>query len=136
MPCFFCFLLPFLQYFEPFCHILHLFTPFCCKIRNMHISRGEIIEKIIISRKIGIFLIIGKNIDIGLRHPQIIGDLKKLLAKLSISKLTANLSKKMTYRAPLEPDLSAKSSFKGSMTTELPGTRYSPAEPSFECPSS
>ena len=45
-----CFLLPFLQYFEPFCHILHLFTPFCCKIRNMHISRGEIIEKIIESR--------------------------------------------------------------------------------------
>ena len=27
-----------------------LFTPFCCKIRNMHISRGEIIEKIIESR--------------------------------------------------------------------------------------
>jgi len=42
--------------------------------------------------------IIGKNIDIGLRHPQIIGDLKKLSAKLSISKLTAKLSKNYRYR--------------------------------------
>ena len=43
----------------------------------------------------------------GLRHPQIIGDLKKLSAKLSISKLTAKLSQKkllserMGYRTPL-----------------------------------
>ena len=42
--------------------------------------------------------IIGKNIDIDLRHPQIIGDLKKLSAKLSISKLTAKLSKNYRYR--------------------------------------
>ena len=44
------FLLLFLRYFEPFCRVLHFCTPFCCKIRNMHISRGEIIEKIIESR--------------------------------------------------------------------------------------
>ena len=45
-----CFLLPFLHYFEPFYRILHLFVRFCRKIRNMHIFRGEIIEKIIESR--------------------------------------------------------------------------------------
>ena len=39
-----------LRYFEPYCRTLHFFTPFCCKIRNMHIYMGEIIEKIIESR--------------------------------------------------------------------------------------
>jgi len=60
-------------------------------------SRGKIIEKIIESPYISIFLIIGKNIGIGLRHPQIIGDFKKLSPKLSISKLPGKLSKNYRY---------------------------------------
>ena len=67
----------------------------------------EIIGKIIESRYIGICPIINKIIDIGRRLPQIIGYFKDLSAKLSISKMTVELSKiyryrkKMTYRPPL-----------------------------------
>ena len=58
----------------------------------------EIIGKIIESRYIGICQIIGKIIDIGRRLPQIIGDFKELSAKLSISKMTGELSKIYRYR--------------------------------------
>ena len=58
----------------------------------------ENIRKIIESRYIGICPIIGKIIDIGQRLPQIIGDFRELSAKLSISKMTAELSKIYRYR--------------------------------------
>ena len=58
----------------------------------------EIIEKIIESRYIGIFLFIGKIIDIDIRHPKFIGDLKELSTKLSISKMMGDLSKNYRYR--------------------------------------
>ena len=58
----------------------------------------EIIEKIIESRYIGIFLFIGKIIDIDIRHPKFIGDLKELSTKLSISKMMGYLSKTYRYR--------------------------------------
>ena len=53
----------------------------------------EIIGKVIESRYIGICPIIDKIIDIGRRLPQIIGDFWDLSAKLSISKMTGELSK-------------------------------------------
>ena len=59
---------------------------------------GEIIGKIIESRYISICPIIDKIIDIGRKLPQIIGDFRELSAKLSISKMTGELSK--TYRYP------------------------------------
>ena len=58
----------------------------------------EIIGKIIESRYIGICPIIDKIIDIGRRLPQIIGDFRELSAKLSISKMTGELSKIYRYR--------------------------------------
>ena len=58
----------------------------------------EIIGKIIESRYIGICPIIDKIIDIGRRLPQIIGDFRDLSAKLSISKMTGELSKIYQYR--------------------------------------
>ena len=58
----------------------------------------EIIRKIIESRYIGICSIIGKIIDIGQRLSQIIGDFRELSAKLSISKMTGELSKIYRYR--------------------------------------
>ena len=58
----------------------------------------ENIRKIIESRYIGICPIIGKIIDIGQRLPQIIGDFRELSAKLSISKMTGELSKIYRYR--------------------------------------
>ena len=58
----------------------------------------EIIEKIIESRYIGHFLIIGQIIDIDLILPQIIGDFKELSAKLSISKFEGKLSKNYRYQ--------------------------------------
>ena len=58
----------------------------------------EIIGIIIESRYIGICPIIDKIIDIGRRLPQIIGDLRELSAKLSISKMTGELSKIYRYR--------------------------------------
>ena len=58
----------------------------------------EIIGKIIESRYIGICPIIDKIIDIGRRLPQIIGDFRDLSAKLSISKMTGELSKIYRYR--------------------------------------
>ena len=58
----------------------------------------ETIEKIIESRYIGICPIIDKIIDIGRRLPQIIGDFRDLSAKLSISKMTGELSKIYRYR--------------------------------------
>ena len=58
----------------------------------------EIIGKIIESRYIGICPIIDKIIDIGQRLPQIIGDFRDLSAKLSISKMTGELSKIYRYR--------------------------------------
>ena len=58
----------------------------------------EIIRKIIESRYIGICPIIDKIIDIGRRLPQIIGDFRDLSAKLSISKMTGELSKIYRYR--------------------------------------
>ena len=67
----------------------------------------EIIGKIIESRYIAICSIIDKIIDIGRRLPKITGDFRELSAKLSISKITGELSKnlsvlkKMTYRPPL-----------------------------------
>ena len=48
--------------------------------------------KIIESQYIDIFPIINKILDIGRRLSQIIGDLKELLARLSISKWQENLS--------------------------------------------
>ena len=53
----------------------------------------EIIGKIIESRYISICPIIDKIIDISRRLPQIIGDFRDLSAKLSISKMTGELSK-------------------------------------------
>ena len=50
-------------------------------------------KKIIESRYIGHFQIIGQIIDIDLVLPQIIGDFKELSAKLSISKFEGKLSK-------------------------------------------
>ena len=50
-------------------------------------------KKIIESRYIGHFQIIGQIIDIDLILPQIIGDFKDLSAKLSISKVEGKLSK-------------------------------------------
>jgi len=73
------------------------FTPFCCKTRFW----GEIIEKVMESRYIGHFLIIGQIINIDLILPLIIGDSKDLSAKLSISKIYGKLSKNLTYRPPL-----------------------------------
>ena len=58
----------------------------------------ENIGKIIESRYIGICPIIGKIIDIGQRLPQIIGDFRDLSAKLSISKMTGELSKIYRYQ--------------------------------------
>ena len=58
----------------------------------------EIIGKIIESRYIAICPIIDKIIDIGRRPPQIIGDFRELSAKLSISKITGELSKIYRYR--------------------------------------
>ena len=58
----------------------------------------EIIGIIIESRYIGICPNIDKIIDIGQRLPQIIGDFRELSAKLSISKMTGNLSKNYRYR--------------------------------------
>ena len=58
----------------------------------------EIIGKIIESRYIAICPIIDKIIDIGRRVPQIIGDFRELSAKLSISKITEELSKIYRYR--------------------------------------
>jgi len=58
----------------------------------------EIIGKIIESRYIAICPIIDKIIDIGRRLPQIIGDFRELSAKLSISKITGELSKIYRYR--------------------------------------
>ena len=56
----------------------------------------EIIGKIIESRYIAICSIIDKIIDISQRLPQIIGDFRGLSAKLSISKITGKLSKKLS----------------------------------------
>ena len=58
----------------------------------------EIIRKIIESRYFGICPIIEKIIDIGRRLPQIIGDFRELSAKLSLSKMTEELSKIYRYR--------------------------------------
>ena len=58
----------------------------------------EIIWKIIESRYFGICPIIDKIIDIGQRRPQIIGDFRDLSAKLSISKMTGELSKIYRYQ--------------------------------------
>ena len=58
----------------------------------------EIIGKIIESRYFGICPIIEKIIDIGRRLTQIIGDFRELSAKLSISKMTGELSKIYRYR--------------------------------------
>ena len=58
----------------------------------------ESIGKIIESRYIGICPITDKIIDIGRRLPKIIGDLRALSAKLSISKMTGELSKICCYR--------------------------------------
>ena len=58
----------------------------------------EIIGKVIESRYIGIFPIFYKIIDISRRLPQIIGDLNKLSATLSISKMTGELSRIYRYR--------------------------------------
>ena len=58
----------------------------------------EIIGKIIENRYIGICLIIEKIIDIGQRLPQIIGYFRELSGKLSISKMTGELSKIYRYR--------------------------------------
>ena len=58
----------------------------------------EIIGKIIESRYISICPIIDKIIDIGRRLPQIIGNFMELSAKLSISKMTGELSKIYRYR--------------------------------------
>ena len=58
----------------------------------------EIIGKIIESRYIAICPIIDKIIDIGRRVPQIIGNFRELSAKLSISKITEELSKIYCYR--------------------------------------
>ena len=57
----------------------------------------EIIVKVIENRYIGIFPIINKIINIGRRLPRMIGDLKELSAKLSILKMTAELSKIYRY---------------------------------------
>ena len=58
----------------------------------------KIIGKDIENRYIGICPIIGKIIDIGQRLSQIIGDFRELSAKLSISKMTGELSKIYRYR--------------------------------------
>ena len=58
----------------------------------------KIIGKIIESRYIGICPFIDKIIDIGRRLPQIIGNFRDLSAKLSISKMTGELSKIYRYR--------------------------------------
>ena len=78
-------------------------TQFCAfLLRNLILE--TIYRKIIESRYIGHFQIIGQIIDIDLILPQIIGDFKELSAKLSISKFEGKLSKKLlisknlTYR--------------------------------------
>ena len=48
-------------------------------------------------RYIGIFPIIGKVIDIDMRHLEIIGDLEELISK-SLSKLPGKLSKNYQYQ--------------------------------------
>ena len=58
----------------------------------------EIIGKIIESRYFAICPIIDKFIDIGQRLPQIIGKFSDLSAKLSISKMTGELSKIYRHR--------------------------------------
>ena len=58
----------------------------------------EIIGKIIESRYISICPIIDKIIDIDGRLPQIISDFRDLSAKLSLSKMTEELSKIYRYR--------------------------------------
>ena len=58
----------------------------------------EIIGKIIDSRYISICPIIDKIIDIGQSLSQIIGNFRDLLVKLSISKMTGELSKIYRYR--------------------------------------
>ena len=62
------------------------------------VEKGSWEKKIIEIRYIGIFLIIGKIIDIDIRHPKFIGDLKELSTKLSISKMMGDLSKNYRYR--------------------------------------
>ena len=55
-------------------------------------------KKLIESRYIGHFQIIGQIIDIDLILPQIIGDFKELSVKLSISKFEGKLSKNYRYQ--------------------------------------
>ena len=100
------FLTPFCAFLTQFCEILTSFFAFLMQFcaflsRNLileKIYRKNLSKKIIESRYIGHFQIIGQIIDIDLILPQIIGDFKELSAKLSISKFEGKLSKNYRYR--------------------------------------
>ena len=107
-----CNFVPFKCNFVPFkCNFVHfnaslcLFNAIFClfnAILCLFVAKPDFGEnlskKIIESRYIGHFLIIGQIIDIDLILPQIIGDFKELSAKLSISEFEGKLSKNYRYR--------------------------------------
>ena len=104
----FCALLtPFCASLMQFCALLSPFSTFFKAILCLFVTKPDFGEnlskKIIESRYIGHFQIIGQIIDIDLVLPQIIGDFKELSAKLSISKFEGKLliSKNLTYLPPL-----------------------------------
>ena len=93
-----------LQRFNDFAHFLRLLFAklhlliFFGTLTMIFDVLDEITGKIIGSRYIGICPIIEKIIDIGWRLPQIIGIFRELSEKLSISKMTEELSKTYRYR--------------------------------------
>ena len=78
--------------------IFRLFNAILCLFVAKPDFGENLSKKIIESRYIGHFQIIGQIIDIDLILPQIIGDFKELSAKLSISKFEGKLSKNYRYR--------------------------------------
>ena len=87
----------FAHFFCIFFTILHMLNLFLNFDNNFQCF-GRIVERRYIYRYIGICPIIEKNINIGRRLPQIIGVLKELLVKLSLLKMTGDLSKIYTPR--------------------------------------
>ena len=78
--------------------MLYLFTGILRRLFWKPDFGGNLSEKVIESRYIGHFLIIGQIIVIDFTLPQIISDFKELSAKLSISKIYGKLSKNYRYR--------------------------------------
>ena len=78
--------------------IFRLFNAILCLFVAKPDFGENLSKKIIESRYIGHFQIIGQIIDIDFILPQIIGDFKELSAKLSISKFEGMLSTNFRYR--------------------------------------